>query len=55
MSRSSIGAMLAFLGFGGLILPQFGLQFRVLSLFGDPIVPAFIALALGILLVVSDI
>ena len=35
MGIKGLGSMLAFLGVGSFVLPFFGLQFRVLSLFGE--------------------
>ena len=34
MSARGLGVLLGFLGLGGLVLPFFGLQFKILSIFG---------------------
>ena len=35
MSIKGLGSMLAFLGIGALVLPLFGLQFKIMNLFGS--------------------
>ena len=35
MSKKSYGIMLMFMGVGSFILPLFGLQFKILTLFGS--------------------
>jgi hypothetical protein len=48
-----IATMLLVLGIGSFILPFFGLQFRLLKIFGDaqPIISVIMALLGGVLLV----
>lgn len=55
MSLKGFGVMLVVLGAGSFILPAMGLQFKVMSIFGDaqPIV-AVIATIAGILLLVGN-
>ena len=51
MSSRGLGAMMAFYGGLSLVLPFFGLQFRMLSLFGGATKPIGIALLIvGILM-----
>ncbi len=46
MSARGLGAMMFFFGGAGLVLPLFGLQFRLLNIFGEA--QLFIAVALVI-------
>ena len=49
-----LGWFLVILGVGSFILPLFGLQFKIMMLFGDsPIVPIIMAIVGGIILVAS--
>lgn len=51
MSAKGIGTMLVFLGLGSLLLPLAGLQFRIMSIFGENAwIAGIVAIAVGVMM-----
>ena len=54
MSAKGMGAMLLFLGIGSFVLPLIGLQFRIISIFGEGAwIAGLIATGVGILMMAA--